>query len=89
MPCCGLDRPTSIRMVVVFPDPFGPSNAQICPGSTVKLMSVTPRRRPYRLPSRSAPIAGAWEESGSTRRTFLPVILGGAVRRRCRAEPRS
>ena len=34
--------PTTQRIVVVLPEPFGPINAQISPASTVRLKSLTP-----------------------------------------------
>ncbi len=46
LPDSGDDRPTSIRIVEVLPAPFGPSNAQIWPASTLKLSRLTACLRP-------------------------------------------
>jgi hypothetical protein len=45
----GASRPTIIRMVVVFPDPFGPTKPVTTPGRTVKLRSSTASVWPYRF----------------------------------------
>ncbi len=40
-PAVGVTSPSSIRMVVVLPEPFGPRKAVTVPGVTVKPRSVT------------------------------------------------
>jgi hypothetical protein len=48
MPAVGLARPRMSRMVVVFPDPFGPRNPVTTPGFTVNDRSFTATVSPYR-----------------------------------------
>jgi hypothetical protein len=40
-PEVGLDSPVSIRIVVVFPAPFGPKKPNTSPGFTLKSISFT------------------------------------------------
>src|SRR5574338_933568 len=48
-PDVGFRRPAMIRIVVVFPAPFGPRKPWICPGSTSRLTSSTAVKAPYFL----------------------------------------
>src|SRR5215831_1288971 len=52
-PEVGLARPSSSRMVVDFPAPFGPRNPVIRPGASSKVRSLTAVTVPYRLVSAS------------------------------------
>src|SRR5215467_14400553 len=52
-PESGRARPTSSRMVVDFPAPFGPRNPVIRPGTRSKVRSSTAVTVPYRLVSAS------------------------------------
>ena len=45
-PADGRDRPSKQRMVVVFPDPFGPRNPNTPPAGTDRFKSSTARTRP-------------------------------------------
>src|SRR6266700_618614 len=56
MPRSGASRPSMIRIVVDFPDPFGPRKPVTTPGRTSKLSASTARTRPYRLVSPRASI---------------------------------
>src|SRR5215472_8283621 len=48
VPSLGLSRPATMVSVVDLPQPVGPTTAQNCPGSTVRLTS---RRAVYREPA--------------------------------------
>src|SRR5438477_7136137 len=52
-PEVGVARPSSSRMVVDFPAPFGPRNPVIWPGVRSKVRSLTAVTVPYRLVSAS------------------------------------
>src|SRR5690242_20434022 len=52
-PEVGVARPSSSRMVVDFPAPFGPRNPVIWPGARSKVRSLTALTVPYRLVSAS------------------------------------
>src|SRR6266581_8243222 len=52
-PEVGSARPSSNRMVVDFPAPFGPRNPVIRPGASSKVRSLTAVTVPYRLVSAS------------------------------------
>src|SRR6266699_5595583 len=52
-PEVGVARPSSSRMVVDFPAPFGPRNPVIRPGASSKVRSLTAVTVPYRLVSAS------------------------------------
>src|SRR4051812_27408895 len=58
MPSVALTRPSRIRSVVVFPAPFGPRKAVMCPRSTVKERSSTATVDPNRLLTPLTSIAG-------------------------------
>ena len=58
VPAVGRSSPSSIRIVVDLPAPFGPEEAGDTPGRTVKLRSSTATFSPYRLVS---PIASIME----------------------------
>src|SRR5580765_1603438 len=47
----GAARPSSSRMVVDFPAPFGPRNPVMRPGASSKVRSLTAVTVPYRLVS--------------------------------------
>src|SRR5687767_15419037 len=49
VPCVGLIRPTSMRMVVVLPAPFGPRKPKTSPGRSSKETSSTIVRLPMTL----------------------------------------
>ena len=49
LPEVGVMKPASMRMVVVFPAPFGPRNPSTSPGLTVKVTSSTAVSDSYRL----------------------------------------
>ena len=51
VPALGRSRPTTIRIVVDLPAPFGPRNPVTRPGSIVQVMSSTAVLAPYRLVS--------------------------------------
>ena len=51
LPECGAIAPVSIRMVVVFPLPFGPRKPKISPRATSKSMPSTAVKSPKRLVS--------------------------------------
>ena len=46
-PEVGSDRPARMRIVVVFPAPFGPRKPKISPGATVRLSRSTAVKSPY------------------------------------------
>src|SRR6266550_7798727 len=50
-PEVGVARPSSSRMVVDFPAPFGPRNPVTRPGASSKVKSLTAVTVPYRLVS--------------------------------------
>src|SRR5947208_10472958 len=52
-PEVGVARPSSSRMVVDFPAPFGPRNPVTWPGARLKVRSLTAVTVPYRLVSAS------------------------------------
>src|SRR5437868_13969101 len=52
-PQVGVARPSSSRMVVDFPAPFGPRNPVMRPGASSKDRSLTAVTVPYRLVSAS------------------------------------
>src|SRR5260370_13927037 len=52
-PEVGVARPSSSRMVVDFPAPFGPRNPVMRPGASSKVRSLTAVTVPYRLVSAS------------------------------------
>src|SRR6266581_6188184 len=52
-PEVGAARPSSRRMVVDFPAPFGPRNPVMRPGASSKVRSLTAVTVPYRLVSAS------------------------------------
>src|SRR4051794_13167560 len=58
-PLSGSERPTSIRIVVVLPAPFGPRKPVTVPGSQRKVTSETTVRPPSCLASRFASIMPA------------------------------
>src|SRR5262245_7268293 len=49
LPAVGLSRPAIMRMVVVFPAPFGPRQPWISPGATSRLTPSTAVKSPYFL----------------------------------------
>jgi hypothetical protein len=49
LPPLGEIRPRSIRIVVVLPEPFGPTKPQTVPIGTSKFAWETATRSPYRL----------------------------------------
>ena len=60
LPSLGLIKPRSIRIVVVLPDPFGPTKPQIVPSGTSKLALFTAKTSPYRLLRLLTEIAGVF-----------------------------
>ena len=58
VPALGLIKPSNIRMVVVFPEPFGPTKPQIVPSGTSNVASFTASTSPYRLLRLLTEIAG-------------------------------
>src|SRR5688572_1154647 len=86
LPRSGRARPTSMRMVVVFPAPFGPRKPNTSPAVSSKETSETTSRRPNRFVSDSAErTIGATDTyyRGMPRRSsrlllwHLPAILAG------------
>src|SRR4051812_26401592 len=53
-PALGSSRPATIRSVVVFPQPEGPSKAKNDPSATARLRSSTATKSPKRLVTRSS-----------------------------------
>ena len=51
LPLSGVARPSSMRMVVVLPEPLGPRNPKIDPRGTARSRLLTARRFPKLLPS--------------------------------------
>ena len=47
MPLVGVSSPASVRISVVFPEPFGPSSAWISPAATVSETSRSASFSPY------------------------------------------
>src|SRR5262245_37145969 len=58
LPAVGVMRPHSMRMVVVLPEPLGPSMPKISPASIEKLMPSTAVSAPKRLTSPSTAMTG-------------------------------
>jgi len=46
-PASGRSKPATIRSVVVFPQPEGPSSVRNSPGCTARLMSLTAYTSPF------------------------------------------
>src|SRR4029077_5804711 len=87
-PAVGTAKPVSIRMVVVFPAPLGPSRPTHSPASTRKLRSTTAWRSPNRLASARVSTTGPGTSSNLARRaTHATPRLASAARcaRRCDA----
>src|SRR5690242_3716091 len=57
-PAVGVDRPSSMSMVVVLPAPFGPSRATTSPGRIRRLIPSTAVTGPNRLTTWSSSTAG-------------------------------
>src|SRR5262249_20999460 len=92
-PASGWSRPKISRMVVDFPDPFGPRKPVTRPGRTSKLSASTARREPKRLVRprasiiamtslRPHPAGGSGEGAGGARprKITLGPGAGGAER---------
>src|SRR5580692_568573 len=69
VPAEGWTRPSSMRRVVVLPDPLGPRNPVTRPGSTVKDRSSTARTVPKCLESPRISIGSP--------RVVAPTVIGG------------
>ena len=63
-PAVGASRPRMIRIVVVFPAPFGPRKPVTCPGRTVKLRRSTAVSGPNLLVSSSTSIMAGTRPAG-------------------------
>src|SRR5512141_3183609 len=59
VPDVGSDKPSSIRMVVVLPAPFGPKRPNTSPGRTLRSSLSTAVKSPYFLVRARVLIAGA------------------------------
>ena len=83
----GVSRPVSIRTVVVFPAPLGPSSPNTSPGFTSKVSPSTAVRSPKRLarPTTSMPLTQSIVTS--TNLLFSSVVVDGRDRP-CRARRR-
>ena len=66
-PAVGLSRPSSMRIVVVLPAPFGPRKPKIAPRSTVKLTRSTAAKSPNSLSGRRPARRDRWP--------LLPIIV--------------
>src|SRR6266705_1180017 len=81
-PEVGVARPSSSRMVVDFPAPFGPRNPVMRPGASSKDRSLTAVTVPYRLVSAStAMVLMAVPPEGVVHvvRWTLPTVGGAAA----------
>ena len=67
-------RVVIIRIVVVLPEPFGPSNPRTVPVGTVNEMSSTAVKSPNRLTRCSASIAGADVDRVLTLKGWPPPV---------------
>src|SRR6266700_7487788 len=88
-PEVGVARPSSSRMVVDFPAPFGPRNPVMRPGASSKDRSLTAVTVPYRLVSASTAIvlmAVPPEVVVTVVRWTLPTLGGAAARGAGRAD---
>src|SRR5713101_9775097 len=74
LPVVGLIRPTSMRMVVVFPAPFGPRNPKTSPGLRVNETPSTMVRLPITFVRLVATRTG-----GMRRLLYWYVPLGAAL----------
>jgi hypothetical protein len=75
VPAVGLISPSNIRMVVVFPEPFGPTNPQIVPSGTSNVAFSTAAISPYRLLRFSTAIAGVLMEIPSHKKHSIITEL--------------
>ena len=57
LPVVGVIKPKSILIVVVLPEPFGPTKPQTMPNGTSKLMCETAKRSSYFLDRSETEIA--------------------------------
>src|SRR3954454_13908535 len=81
-PEVGAARPSSSRMVVDFPAPFGPRNPVMRPGASSKDRSLTAVTVPYRLVSAcTAMVLMAVPPEGVTVVRWTLPTLGGAAAR--------
>src|SRR5438105_15571489 len=79
-PEVGVARPSSSRMVVDFPAPFGPRNPVMRPGASSKDRSLTAVTVPYRLVSAStAMVLMAVPPEGVQVVRWTRSTLGGAA----------
>src|ERR1051325_5848636 len=72
-------KPVMIRMVVVFPAPFGPRNPRIWPSAAVKETSRIAARSPYRLLRFATSIIGS-NSTVTAGRNSTGVSSGGGLR---------
>src|SRR5437660_12286140 len=81
-PEVGAARPSSSRMVVDFPAPFGPRNPVIRPGASSKDRSLTALTVPYRLVSASTAMVlmAVPPEVVNVVRWTRPTLGGAAAR---------
>src|SRR2546428_2208653 len=80
-PQVGSARPSSSRMVVDFPAPFGPRNPVMRPGASSKVRSLTAVTVPYRLVSASTAMVlmAVPPEVVTVVRWTLPTLGGAAA----------
>jgi hypothetical protein len=81
-PEVGVARPSSSRMVVDFPAPFGPRNPVMRPGASSKDRSLTAVTVPYRLVSAwtAMVLMAVPPEVVTVVRWMLPTLGGAAAR---------
>src|SRR6202034_4307551 len=89
-PDVGRTRPSSIRIVVVFPAPFGPTNPQTDPEGMASATSSTTVRSPKRLVSPVVATVSGPADRSPVRYIACPIAMPESYRcsRPLRARPR-